>query len=1240
MKTHALQMGITLTAILTLFSISLFAQTVGIGQASFVPATLLHMQNTAAATDAIFRIENTLAGQKSGINFLNSGTANASWLFYVPASSTNLRLQTQGLTDILTIYNTGDALVNNASFYGNIGINQAGANNLYGINITGAASGWHGVHSDLTGKTTNYSYYASSSFDVASASNYTKYGLYADMAAINSSTGGINNYGIYSYAHGSGGSGTNTNIGGYFSATSGTNNYAIIVPSGGGNVGIGTITPNGSALLHMGAALSGGAGADTKGMLTPRVTLSATNSTSPVLPAPGATENGLIVYNTATAGSSPNNVTPGFYYWNGTKWIAMGGSGGNDWSLLGNAGTVDGTNFLGTTDNIPFNIEVNSQKSGRIDQNGPTFFGYQAGNNNTNNASSFCTGIGFQALQTNTTGSANTATGYWALYTNTTGNENTANGVSALYANTIGLDNTAVGYGALIYNTNAGENVAIGSGALWTQSYNGGNAATTWGSYNVAIGKGALYSNQPTSTGNGVANTAIGWHALYANTTGWYNTAVGGGAMIDMVSGQQNTACGLNSLYYATAGYNNTALGCYAGFGVAGSSTGVNNTALGTQALFHYTTGFNNTAAGANALYFNSTGYDNVAIGREALDSNYTGNYNTALGTQSLFWNSGTGSTAVGYEALFTNSNKTGTYNTAIGYGADISGSGLTNATAIGNLAYVGQSNSLVLGSINGVNGATANTNVGIGTTTPGEILEVYTADATIRVRNSNDAGGGFIGDTWSAVQLGMYNPTGSTWGVVTAGQKRSFFGFNDNGLVGSITTAYGNPTFRNVLDDGNGKCGIGITTPQSILHVHNSTAAGQLFQLSNLNTSGGNTPTASSGFTISIDASENVTLNQFENANMIFKINNVQSGLLTNGTKNAAWGYNSLSSASLSGSNNTANGNQSLLSNTTGSFNTAIGSAALQNNTSLLNNTAIGYMALFTQSYNPGNNTTQSDNVAVGYQALEMNNPIVAGSSGNNNTAIGDYSLANNTTGYGNTAVGTTALQSNTTGWYNTAVGIAAYQAGTYTWCTGLGANAIAFTASGQVHIGDAANVSSIGGRVAWSVISDARFKKDVEENVPGLAFITKLRPVTYHMNMDVFNSFLHTPDRFRSKEKEAERSQEIRTGFIAQEVEKAAQQVGFDFDGVEKPQNENDYYSLRYSEFVVPLVKAVQELNDSLKLNVQSLKLENAKLKTENDELKAQFNAKIESQQADIEKIKKQLGMPVSPSGWEVKK
>lgn len=85
--------------------------------------------------------------------------------------------------------------------------------------------------------------------------------------------------------------------------------------------GIGTSTPNASAKLEVAAT--------DKGFLPPRVALTATNAFSPITGLSGstalATAAGLLVYNTATAGSAPNNVVPGYYYWNGTAWIQISG---------------------------------------------------------------------------------------------------------------------------------------------------------------------------------------------------------------------------------------------------------------------------------------------------------------------------------------------------------------------------------------------------------------------------------------------------------------------------------------------------------------------------------------------------------------------------------------------------------------------------------------------------------------------------------------------------------------------------------------------------------------------------------------------------------------------------------------------------------------------------------------------------------------------------------------------------
>ncbi len=123
-------------------------------------------------------------------------------------------------------------------------------------------------------------------------------------------------------------------------------------------VGVGTTTPNGALDVN----------SSTNGFVPPRVALTATNVQAPVLnPQGGVIPAGTIVWNTATAGTSPNNVAPGLYYWNGTRWVAFAGSpGGLDWSLTGNSGTTAGTNFLGTTDAQDIRFHTNNIERARI----------------------------------------------------------------------------------------------------------------------------------------------------------------------------------------------------------------------------------------------------------------------------------------------------------------------------------------------------------------------------------------------------------------------------------------------------------------------------------------------------------------------------------------------------------------------------------------------------------------------------------------------------------------------------------------------------------------------------------------------------------------------------------------------------------------------------------------------------------------------------------------------------------
>jgi hypothetical protein len=95
----------------------------------------------------------------------------------------------------------------------------------------------------------------------------------------------------------------------------------LFVSTANAQTGIGTTSPNASAKLDITST--------NKGFLPPRVALTAANVFAPVTGLSGTTElataAGLLIYNTATSGTTPNNVVPGYYYWNGTAWIQISG---------------------------------------------------------------------------------------------------------------------------------------------------------------------------------------------------------------------------------------------------------------------------------------------------------------------------------------------------------------------------------------------------------------------------------------------------------------------------------------------------------------------------------------------------------------------------------------------------------------------------------------------------------------------------------------------------------------------------------------------------------------------------------------------------------------------------------------------------------------------------------------------------------------------------------------------------
>ena len=65
--------------------------------------------------------------------------------------------------------------------------------------------------------------------------------------------------------------------------------------------------------------------------------------------------------------------------------------------------------------------------------------------------------------------------------------------------------------------------------------------------------------------------------------------------------------------------------------------------------------------------------------------------------------------------------------------------------------------------------------------------------------------------------------------------------------------------------------------------------------------------------------------------------------------------------------------------------------------------------------------------------------------------------------------------------------------------------------TASSQVTLGNGAT-AEYRAYANWSNISDGRFKKNIKQNVPGLAFINKLQPITYTLDATGLDNFMHT--------------------------------------------------------------------------------------------------------------------------------
>ena len=875
-----------------------------------------------------------------------------------------------------------------------------------------------------------------------------------------------------------------------------------------------------------------------------------------------------------------------------------------------------------------------------------------------NTSGNYNTAMGHSALRYNTIGILNTATGSNALFFNLSGNYNTASGHLSLASNTKGSYNTTLGSYADVAKGDLTNATAIGANAKVSESNAiqlGDNAVTKvyagvgktatiiTGGLQVTGGSPAV-GQVLTSDASGIAtwqapNTGTDWHLLGnydANETsfiGPQNLVSFNIKIKDNIAGKLDPTY-FNTFYgylagqktqpYYSNGTNNTAVGYSS---LATNTYGTQNTTLGYKADVGTENLTNATALGANAKVTTSNA---VQLGDNAVTKVYAGVDNAATVIAGGLQITG-GTPAIG-KVLTSDATGTASWQTPIPSWSLTGNTGTVDGVnfvgTIDNIPFNIRVNNqkaaridhLKFNTFYGYQSGNANTTGGNNTVVGHKALSINTAGLNntavgfeALLSNATGAGNTALGQS---ADVGAGNLTNATaLGAKAKVTESNAIQLGDN----AVTKVYA----------GVGKTATVITGGLQV--TGGTPAVGKVLTSDANGIASWQTPTVGWGLTGNAGTVDGTNfMGTTDNVPLTLKVNNQKAGRIDHKLFNTSYGYQSANSTT-TGSANTVTGYQALYANTTGWYNTANGYTALYYTTGN-HNTGSGYRALKNNAEGSGNtamgsdalltNNTGSFNTAHGHQALYSNTmggfntahgyqALYANITGDGNTAVGRETMKQNDAGDNNTAIGSLALSSNTNGDFNTALGYNAdVSAPNLNNTTAVGSAAIVNT-SNKIRLGSAA-VTEVETQFAYTTVSDGRFKTDInEQEVKGLAFIKKLRPVVYNFDTKKFQQFLvHNMPADAQKtymDRDFSASTAIRqSGFIAQEVEKAAQEVGYGFSGVHKPENANDNYSLAYSQFVVPLVKAVQEqqqiieqqqkINDQLQqqLNNQQQRLE----------------------------------------------
>ena len=309
-----------------------------------------------------------------------------------------------------------------------------------------------------------------------------------------------------------------------------------------GNVGIGTVSPDNSALLDLTST--------SRGLLVPRMTEAQKNAIA-------SPATGLLIYetNVATTGTYAGTA-PTFWYYNSTVWTPFLGGG---WLLLGNSGTNPTNNFIGTKDSVDWVIRTNNLERVRV------YAGGNVGLTNSNNAAEelrFYEPSGSGSLYSGFKAGVNTSSVTYVLP------PADGNGTNYVLCTDGSANLSWRGFGSAggggtdtLWRRGSGKDAleGIGSGNTASGDYSiaAGYKDLASGQYAVSFGAQNRATNIGSTVSGGQFDTASGQYSTIGG--GYENSATGDYSVIG--GGENNSACGLYSV--VAGGYNNTACGDY-----------------------------------------------------------------------------------------------------------------------------------------------------------------------------------------------------------------------------------------------------------------------------------------------------------------------------------------------------------------------------------------------------------------------------------------------------------------------------------------------------------------------------------------------------------------------------------------------------------------------------------------------------------------------------------------------------